>query len=482
MRDLIEECIAILNDGHFRITDAGPLHQPLRSFSIRRDDKLHIVLETDADLNATSSAVEHPAGTIRVNTERVQLRSLGGLDGELLGVMPYSTRTHNVGATGQCLKEESRVNIAKTNNPAAGPAVRLIDWLENLPRSPFVWSAASRVTTNTVTTRTISLDDGITLGSNSESNSLSYNAVKLRVRGVTFYVCAQEPEERPNGINPGCIIYDGAPDESFRKNVRVALSFALGLYLVDLGSTAYDAEWRIVSTFARSAYSLGRQAFELHASPLAPLGPRFRCELNPSQLTRAVTAFVDAFDLLDLANLHWAYWHGCAATPHIAPAHFGAAIERLQAVYIKAMPNKAPEGWAPRTAWKALRAVLIASVESADISAEAKAALKEKLSTLNGTDQRQRLRSMMKDLNLQLGGDEDAAWRRRNKSAHGTPIPEGQERAAIRDMNLLRGVFQRLLLRITNAADQYIDYASPYHLYRDLHEAPPDVPTSAPLD
>ena len=114
----------------------------------------------------------------------------------------------------------------------------------------------------------------------------------------------------------------------------------------------------------------------------------------------------------------------------------------------------------------------------ADISEEAKAALKNKLPTFNSIDQRQRLKSIMAALNLQLGEDEDAAWRRRNKAAHGTPIPEGQELSAIGDMKLLRGVFQRLLLRITNAADQYIDYASPNHDYRNLTDAPPKAPGS----
>lgn len=84
----------------------------------------------------------------------------------------------------------------------------------------------------------------------------------------------------------------------------------------------------------------------------------------------------------------------------------------------------------------------------------------------------------MAALALQLGDDEDAAWCRRNKAAHGTPIGEGQELAAIRDTKLLRGLFQRLLLWITHAADQYIDYASPNHDYRILKGAPPNAPTS----
>ena len=482
MRDLTENCISILNEAHFYVTDAGPLYQPVRGFSIRRDDRLRIVLATDADPNAISTVVEHPPGTVRTRTERVRLKSLGGLDGELLGVVPYNTKRRNVGEFEESLKEESIVDIATTTNTAAAPAIRVIDWLENLEKNSFLWPVESRVVSNAVTTRTISLDDGITISSNSEERSFSRNAAKLTVGGVTFYVCAQDSEDRPDSIKPGCIIYDGVPDESFRKKIRVALSFALGLYLVDLGNTHYDASWVAVSTLARSAYSLGRRAFELHTLPLTPLGSRYPYELNPVQLTRAVTAFVNAFDSLDLANLHWAYWHACAATPHVAPAQFGAAIEALQGAYIKANPGAVPKGSAPPKAWKELRAALVTTVESAGISAEAKAALKENVLKLNRIDQRQRLKLIMTALDLQLGGDEDAAWRRRNDAAHGTPIPEGQELAAIRDVKLLRGVFQRLLLRITNAADQYIDYASLHHEYRILHEAPPDQPALSPLD
>jgi hypothetical protein len=478
MRDLAEECIQVLNDSLFEITDAGPLHQPIRSFSIRRDEKLQLILETEAHPTAGSSAANQPPGTVHMSTERALLRSLGGLEGEFFGVIPYNVSTQTRGTSERSLKEQAHVHIAITNNPGGEPAAYVIDWLENLPRSPFTWPTSSEVVTNTISTRKISLDDGITITSAREDFSMSSNAVKLTVDGFTFYVCALDSKDQPGAIKPGCVIYEGVPDNSFRKKVRVGLSFALGLYLVDLGTTHYDSKWQIVSTLARSAYSLRRHAFEIQTLQFAPLGPRFLNELTAAQLTRAVQAFVSAFDNLDLANLHWAFWHACAATPHIAPAHFGAAIEGLQSAYTRANPDTVPEGWAPRELWKALRTDLAAAIDMTDILAEAKAALKENLSTLNNIDQRRRLKSMMAALSLQLGDDEDAAWRRRNKAAHGTPILEGQELAAIRDMTLLRGLFQRLLIRITNAADQYIDYASPNHDYRFLKDAPPNAPTS----
>lgn len=109
----------------------------------------------------------------------------------------------------------------------------------------------------------------------------------------------------------------------FRKKVRTALSFALGVYLVDLGHTLYDRDWEIVSAFARSAYSLGRRAFDMGPDQLAPLGPQVRHELGSEELNRMVGALVAAYDELDLGNLSWVYWHACAATVHIAPAHHG---------------------------------------------------------------------------------------------------------------------------------------------------------------
>lgn len=476
MVDLWEECLDVLNGGHFTVVEPGPLHTPIESFTIRRDEKLRLILETAVPPNATSAAVVHPPGTVRMTTERVLLRNIGGVDAELAGVIPFSLKSNTVGLAEKSRQESVQVHIARTNYAQGGPATYTIDWLENLPSSPFVWPASSRVVSTTRSSRAIALDDGITITRENERFRSSNNAAKLTVEGWTFYICALDREDQAGAIKPGCIVFDGTPDDAFRKKVRTALSFALGPFLVDLGTTHYDKDWHIVSTLARSAYTLGRRAFDMGPEQLAPLGPRYLNELNPAQLNRAITALVRAFEELDLANLSWAYWHACAATPHIAPAHFGAAIESLQNAYIKSHPGVVAESWVPRADWKTLRTNMAAAIDGATISDQAKAALKVKLATFNTVDQRPRLKAVMTAIGLQLGDDEDAAWRRRNRAAHGTPVPEGEELAAIRDMKLLKGLFGRLLLRITNAADQYIDYTSPNFEYRNLADAPPDIP------
>jgi hypothetical protein len=473
MSDLKEECLGLLNDGHFKIVEPGPLHAPIQSFSLRRDDKLTLILETLADPGAKSTAVTPSPGTVQFSTERARLVNIGGVEGELVGVITSSVRTAVGDPMNPPLKETAQVHFATIAPRDPATAAYMIDWLENLPASPFIWPDVSKTITGQTSSRTIALDDGITITSSRQQTSISHNAAKLTVAGNTFYVCALGRDGAGAGLKPGCIVFDGMPDEMFRKKVRTALSLVLGVYLVDLGHTRYDRDWRIVSALARSAYSLGRRAFDMDPDQPAPLGLRFRNELNSSQLRRAVAAMVAAYDELDLANLSWAYWHACTATPHIAPAHFGAAIEALQRAYVRANPGAISETWAPRSTWRALRTVIAAAINAASIAMDAKSALVGKLANFNQVDQRPRLKAAMKAIGLELGSDEDAAWARRNKAAHGMPIPEGQELAAIRDTKLLRGLFNRLLLRITNAADEYIDYTSPEHPYRRLADAPP---------
>ena len=88
MRDFAEECLRLLKDGHFEITNSGPLHQPIRRFSIRRDEKLQLILETQADPNARSSSVEQPPGTVRMSWTEYCSAALAGLKASSLASLP----------------------------------------------------------------------------------------------------------------------------------------------------------------------------------------------------------------------------------------------------------------------------------------------------------------------------------------------------------------------------------------------------------
>jgi hypothetical protein len=247
-----------------------------------------------------------------------------------------------------------------------------------------------------------------------------------------------------------------------RKKIRCALSFALGFYLVEMGHTTFNKDWQVVSATSRSAYSLAKRTFDPGPMPLVNLSSRnFQYDLGRPQLGRIVNAFVKNYEPLDLGNISWAYWHAGTATVHIAPAHFGAAIEGLQDAYCKSRPNIGTTKILPTRQWKELRQHLNSVIDGAQIAQESKGMLKEKLQNINKPPQRVILKSLLEAIGVGLSDAENESWKRRNNAAHGTPIPEGEELAAIGDMHLLRVLFNRMLLRMCDAADNYIDYAAP---------------------
>ena len=129
----------------------------------------------------------------------------------------------------------------------------------------------------------------------------------------------------------------------------------------------------MVTATTKSAYSLGRRAFDLPTMPLAPLSDRNRpFDIGRYKLTRMVDRLFAAYGALDLGNLSWAYWHARTATVHIAPAHFGAAIEALQRAYVKMPPGKIETTILPRPKWDEVMESIAAAIAAASIADDIK--------------------------------------------------------------------------------------------------------------
>lgn len=473
-----EFALPFINEGHFHVSDPGPLRAPVIDFSLRRDEALDLILETRTAAGAKSTAVEQPSGTVRIATECASLENIGGVKVTLTGVIPYRVRTSTNYRTGQ----DDHVEEAKIHGIDA--AVRsdveahyTIDWLENLPTGPFVWPDFVKTKVESVTTRRFEVgDNGITLFSRDSGESSSRAAAKILVAGTEVYVCALHRRENDDLVKPGCIIYVGTPDEEFRKKVRTAVSFALGVYLVDLGSAVYSKDWEIISFKSRSAYSIDRKVLELVVLPPAPMHPRWQHGIDRVPFTRLVNAVFHNYETLDFGNLSWAYWHALCATPHIASVHFGAAIELLLRQYAATKPDQFPRAIiGERTMWKEFAAEVEQAISKLGIPEEKKNALRENIGGLNRVHQRDTMEAVLKDIGIALGADESQAWKRRNDAAHGIAMETGEELDVIRDIKLLKVIFHRMLLRIINGADTYHDYATPGFPIRNLADAVPSA-------
>ena len=476
MRNWNNKSLDLLNGGSFRIVEPGPLHAPVEEFSISRDEKLALTLETRTAPHVRSAAEEKPSGATMLNTATVELVDSAGVRAVLSGVQTRLVSSQH-GGSQRIQKETARIHQLSVTPGAPEAAAYTIEWLENLPSYPFVWPDNITLGTEATDSGSVSLgEDNITISHPQYARGLHGASAKLLVAGHTLHVCALGDLAGDGGTKPGCIVYVGTPDDLTRKKIRNALSLALGPYLIEMGHSLYDKDWRLVFAAARSAYSLGQRAFDLLVMPFAPLTDRnWQYDLGRPKLTRMLNALVSNYEVLDLGNLSWAYWHARIATVHIAPAHFGAAIEALLDAYAEAHPKTISTTVLPRSHWKPLKDEIERLISEAAIPDGSRAVLNGGLHNLNRAPLREILKATCRATGMELGVDEKAAWKRRNDAAHGTPIPEGEELFAIRDMKLLSGLFQRLLLRISDASDAYIDYATPGFPVTLLKDPPPNV-------
>jgi len=264
-----ETFASLLNNRTFIISDLGPLRGPLRSFTVRRDEKLHIILETKAEQNARSSVRDHPLGTVRVNADRVLFSGpLGSAVAH--GVQPKSqsaTISDNP-AEGES-RETSDINsLDVTLTFSEKPVGYVIEWLANLD-GPFVWPHFTKDKTEKIKTRRLhDLANGIDVKSSDEGEGQARNCVRFAVDGTNIYVATCSLPDDPSVTKPGFVLYEGDPSPDFRRKIVDCLSFALGVYLVRLGWSSFNDDCDLVACSATRGYALSNRAFELAAQPL----------------------------------------------------------------------------------------------------------------------------------------------------------------------------------------------------------------------
>jgi hypothetical protein len=103
------ECIdEVLTSKMYEITDYGPLHGPIRSFSITRDADLQLVLESISDGASVSSSPIYPAGTVRTSTDTIKFSGvLIGGGAVALGITQYKLSSSMSPRLSDSIKKET---------------------------------------------------------------------------------------------------------------------------------------------------------------------------------------------------------------------------------------------------------------------------------------------------------------------------------------------------------------------------------------
>lgn len=461
----------------YQITSAGPLHTPSLDISVKRDKNLDIILENALGENASSAYSNPLPGTVRMVSGEVSLRSQGGLSALATGVLPLGT-TPKWNKRAQLFTTTERASVAvieiETNIKAR--EAFLVEWF--LIRSyPISWPEISETETRLRHTAEIAKGpDHLSLRLEATAASqVARNTLTLSIEGHRIYLREISAKKRDKGRSNYMLIYCDETTLEFRRKLQECLSITLGRYLVYLGHTGFSEAWKIVRLRAVSSYSINKDVFKLLPQPPAPLSPGSYNRIDAATFNKHVSALFKNYEVLNLSQLSWGYWHAMCAPAHFAAAHYGALIESLRDAYIKSRPDlRGGKIVNDAVIWAKISGAMRAALEGAGLEDDARRILNNKLSNLNSRPTSSLLDIVCKSVGIHLGDSELGAWKRRNSAAHGARIKAEDYLSIFRDNMLLNVILMRMLTAMTEASNNYIDYCSIGHPVRPLADPVPD--------
>lgn len=465
-----------LHSLHFKVKDAGPLLSPVREFTVTRNDRLSLILETlVVGTQLKNCTQDHPVGTVRLANDKVEFVGHGGMRCTAIGVSFRSQSetwdAEHIKQTKQKAKVQSLTALVRPD--VAG--VYTIDWLENLDKESGIWiGSIIKDHQQTTDKRTFGYDDRVELaGGENVSHTVTKRVLEMVIGGLRLYLCSAAPEYAKGRAKPGYILYCGTPDEDERKKIREILSYCLGNYLVYLGSTTLGEKSELVGFCAVSPPSIGR-IYDVVSQPPAPLGYQYQFEVNQQTLERMANAIYAHFDELRFSSFSWAYWHAMCAPVHMAAVHFGAALEALQKAYMSAHAKKFVRTLIADPVWKPLQEKFLAIIDDSSLEPELRKILINKVtSNLNQIPPGMLWEKIFEDIGIMLGAVETAAWKRRNQAAHGGAVDNDSAIPIIRDTKILKIIVHRIILKITGASDYYNDDYTIGHAVRKVADPIP---------
>jgi hypothetical protein len=449
----------VVNSAACSVTNPGPLRAPIDSLSIRRDEERGLILATTCPGNASSSVKPYPAGTVRRSDDIIEFATLTGFTAVARGVTPrHWNRLQSLQTGSDITKEESSLHSLILKSQHGGNPHYTIEWIDNFDAESFSWFGNITDKSTSVDTRVLGKgDDAITLKSTSTGQSGGTSCRKLNVGDMELYLGASVSGLPKILVKPGFILYRGVPDEETREKVRNCVSFALGNYLVYLGCTVLDEACHAVSMTAVNADRHDR-IFKVAVLPPAPLENRYEREVDPIRFSRLVNALYAKYDELQFGHLSWAYWHAVCAPTHNAAAQFGAGVEALQGAYIEAHPGEFQTKLVDdKRNWQQVQSKLIDIIKAAGFATDVETVFTNKITGLNSVPTSKLSEQVFNHLGIRMGDLEKKAWKERHMAAHGD-LTSADPIATIKNTKLLKLLFHRLLLKMTNGSDEYRDY------------------------
>jgi hypothetical protein len=449
------ECFEdFINEGYFKVIDAGTLISPIQKVTVQRNSKLHIEVITIS--NNSNPITKNPVvGKIQEITEEVQLINPGGINVKLKGVSPKNYKSH-LHHTNKTTTQLSSVGSIEATLKDESKGKYLIEWLYNVDTGNLVFPHNISKLNSNRTEIIIGKKKKILakLQSTTGQEKHAYNCVCLNINSTELYLCKSFDDACNLNLMPGFILYKGVPTKEERKKIRDCLSFSLGKFLVYIGHTVFCDNWKMVSFEAISPYTFKKAVFDLPAMPPAPIfDGNF---LNKDALLKLVNAVYSCYEQYDLKHIFKQYWHASCSPFDIAGVHFGASFEALQRACLEESVEKIIND---ENKWGDIKKVLNDALSGIELEGKIKSKFVSKINNLNRLSSKKEFReSFIKKLSIEFSSAEKQAWYERNRPAHGEKIKDDAYIKAIKQIKLLKIRMHRAILALSQGSDYYIDY------------------------
>ncbi len=430
------------------VINADVLYNPIRSINIKRDSELKIILETISSFNATTQADIIPVGMVYVNRSEVKLKDkFSNSLFVLAGVTPYSS---NISLNDNVRTEWSSLDSITATFESLAEEKYLIEFVSNMDMNNFILPDNISIKKSIIETINI---DKINFSDTLTNRTGSLGCISVKINDFSLYICSY----KHNNQNYQYILYDKIISEEERRKIRDCVSFIIGKPIIYLGCSTYtDAEEsKMVSFELKSAYDY-KGAFTLEEWPPTILSSKMSNMIDSTVFNNLLISLYENYEKYHFQHLFWMYWHASTSHFYSASVQFGGCIESLQNSYLEKNSNsKIIES---TEIWKDFRDKTKKLIDELWIDENMQKLLGNKIDNLNLLPQQKQLEKLFNLLNIELTDLESHTWRQRNIPAHGKKIENDID--YIRGVKILRTLFNRLILKISNASEYYFDYYS----------------------
>ncbi|HGM5388008.1 hypothetical protein [Serratia marcescens] len=477
------ELIDELQNSYKKLIRSDLINAEIFSYTLNRGEDLELLGEFTYQGSAKNlhsqldgNRNKHPVGTVRIDESQIVLANNYLADRRVIltGVSSngYSIITSE---NGTCeLKETYKIQSIKSDYKNKNETEFLIEWIANLSIAQYMWPDSITTERKTKSTKKLSSKrHSITLSSDKDKNGSSSKCCHINIQGVNIYFGITDESKLNEIQRPGFIFYEGNPEADLRAKIRQALSFIIGSNILFLGSSELDKDLHIVGFEAYTPNSMGGLFIQNRHPPSSRLmSAESRYYIADGDIiSEMVSNFILNYDTYDFNHILWLYWHAVIAPAHLKAVCFGAVLEFTQKKLIDNKRVTLKKSLIDKKDWKHISNEIREIIEKNEhIDETSRKVLLNKISNLNSTPQSILTKKFFELLDLKLSDKEINSYSRRNDAAHGSKTPGDNFISLIRDSKLLHILCNRIIIRILALADNYTDFYTIGHPFREISE------------